>query len=197
MSMDRAVEGTTAAEATIRGGHEALVELARSGDADAFDRLVATRVDAAFRTARAILRDDADASDATQEAFFQIWRDLPRLRDLTKFDAWAGRILLNRCRTLLRRRPSSARQVRLDADYAAEALGASRSRMAEELVEADAIRRAFARLSDRQRELLAFHHVGGRSVADLAAMTGAPVGTTKWRLHDARQALERALEAER
>ena len=44
--------------------------------------------------------------------------------------------------------------------------------------------------------LLAFHHVAGHPVAELAAITGSPVGTVKWRLHAARQALERALEAE-
>jgi DNA-directed RNA polymerase specialized sigma24 family protein len=34
-------------------------------------------------------------------------------------------------------------------------------------------------------------------VADIAAMLGVPVGTAKWRLHEARAALERAMETQR
>jgi len=48
-----------------------------------------------------------------------------------------------------------------------------------------------------QRTLLALHHLEERPVAEIAAALGVPVGTVKWRLHDARRALERAMEAER
>jgi DNA-directed RNA polymerase specialized sigma24 family protein len=48
---------------------EELVELAASGDVDAFEVLVAARLNRAFRTASAILGNEADAYDAVQEAF--------------------------------------------------------------------------------------------------------------------------------
>src|SRR5262245_43374464 len=195
--MDQTVDRSATDLATPAGDVD-LVERARSGDAVAFDRLVASRVDAAFRTARAILRDDADAADATQETFFQVWRDLPSLRDPARFDAWAGRILMNRCRTALRRRRAgSVRAVRLIDDGDGRSEPVDLHSFADEQATSDGIRRAFERLTESQRELLAFHHAGGLGVAEIAAMTDAPVGTVKWRLHDARRALERALEAER
>jgi RNA polymerase sigma-70 factor (ECF subfamily) len=194
--MDRTVESVVA-DLAVGPGEVELVRRAQAGDADAFDVLVADRVTAAYQTAWAILRDEADARDATQETYFQVWRDLPRLREPEKFDAWAGRILHNRCLSLLRRRRNSeVREIRVDTSDAA-AYGSAPHRLAEAHAESDAIRRAFARLTSEQRVLLAFHHVHGRSVVELATITGAPTGTVKWRLHNARQALERALESER
>ena len=194
--MDRTVE-SVAPDLALGAGEVELVRRAQAGDADAFDVLLAGRVTTAYQTAWAILRDEADARDAAQETFFQVWRDLPRLRDPEKFDAWAGRILHNRCMTLLRRRRSNAvREVRVE-EWDSAAYASGRHHLADAHAESDAIRRAFARLTSDQRVLLAFHHVHGRSVADLATITGAPSGTVKWRLHRARQALERALESER
>ena len=180
--MDRTVDSVVA-DLAVGVGEVELVRRAQAGDADAFDVLVAGRVTAAYQTARAILRDEADARDATQETFFQVWRDLPRLREPEKFEAWAGRILHNRCLSLLRRRRNSeVREIRVEAwDDAAYSSG--RHRLAEQQAESDAIRRAFARLTHEQRVLLAFHHVHGRSVAELATIAGAPTGTVKWRLH--------------
>lgn len=194
--MDRTVESVVA-DLAVGAGEVELVRRAQAGDADAFDVLVADRVTAAYQTAWAILRDEADARDATQETYFQVWRDLPRLREPEKFDAWAGRILHNRCLSLLRRRRNSeVREIRVET-WDAAAYGSAPHRLAEAHAESDAIRRAFARLTSEQRVLLAFHHVHGRSVVELATITGAPTGTVKWRLHNARQALERALESER
>jgi RNA polymerase sigma-70 factor (ECF subfamily) len=195
--MDRTVESEVS-DRLLGAGEIDLVRRAQAGDPDAFDVLVAGRTTPAYRTAWAILRDDADARDATQETFFQVWRDLPRLRDPERFDAWAGRILHNRCISLLRRRRTTAvREVRVDTWDHPSGYASGERPLADDHAEADVIRRAFARLSPEQRTLLAFHHVHGRSVAELAIITGAPSGTVKWRLHHARQALERALEEER
>src|SRR6266567_2526754 len=91
----------------------ALVARAGAGDADAFADLVAPRLDRLLRSARAILGNEADARDATQDAFLSAWVNLPRLRDDRHFDAWLNRVLLNRCRDLLRHRRRS-REIVLD-----------------------------------------------------------------------------------
>jgi DNA-directed RNA polymerase specialized sigma24 family protein len=44
--------------------------------------------------------------------------------------------------------------------------------------------------------VLALHYVDGRPVEEIARTLAVPVGTAKWRLHQARQALERSMEAE-
>ena len=64
------------------------------------------------------------------------------------------------------------------------------------LVSNDAIVRAFDRLRPPERLILVLHHVEERPVAEIARSLGIPEGTAKWRLHAARAALEKALEAE-
>ena len=66
--------------------------------------LVTARVADAYRLARAILLDDAEAEDAVQEASLAAWRRRDSLRDPARFDAWFDRILVNQCRDQLRRR---------------------------------------------------------------------------------------------
>ena len=60
-----------------------------------------------------------------------------------------------------------------------------------------ALTTAFERLSVDHRHLLVMHHLHRIPVANLAKELGIPEGTTKWRLHAARTALTRALEADR
>ena len=87
----------------------ALVERARQGDALAFERLLRDRLDGLFRTAWAILGDESDARDATQDACIAAWRNLPGLREPERFDAWLTRVLVNGCRTRPVRRPTIRR----------------------------------------------------------------------------------------
>jgi DNA-directed RNA polymerase specialized sigma24 family protein len=74
-----------------------LVERAQGGDEEAFGLLAVPLGDRLFAVATRILRDDDLAADATQQALVSIWRDLPQLRDLARFDAWAYRLLVRAC----------------------------------------------------------------------------------------------------
>jgi RNA polymerase sigma-70 factor (ECF subfamily) len=176
-----------------------LVIGARSGDREAFDRLMVGRLEPTFRTAMAILGHEADARDATQLAFVKAWRDLPALRDVERFDAWFGRILVNTCRSALRRRRRAhVREIPVTSVEATDR-PASRApdRFEDRAAELDLLERAFERLAGDQRVLLVLHHLDQRPLVAIAAMLGIPEGTAKSRLYHARRALERALEDER
>ena len=96
-----------------------LVGRARQGDLDAFTALAGARLVAMTRTATAILGDEPEAHDAVQEALISIWRELPTLREPERFDAWAGRILVNACRHALKRRIRvRVREIRLSPEAA-------------------------------------------------------------------------------
>ncbi len=202
-----APDATHAAAAGILPWHDApsapstrarLVEQARAGDRVAFERLVEPWIEPAFRTALAVLGREADARDATQDALLDAWRNIRSLRDPDRFDAWLGRIHVNACRAVGRRRGrSTVREISLsmlpDPDEPA-----SRSRgLEEESASLDELEHVFARLSIEQRTILVLHHLERQPVARIAAVLGIPEGTAKWRLHAARAALERALEEER
>jgi RNA polymerase sigma-70 factor, ECF subfamily len=192
---------TTAADAAT-SADDALVRRARTGDAAAFGVLVDTRIDRCYRLAWSILSNEADAADATQDALVSAWRQLPRLRDTSAFDGWLNRIVANaalmarRHRVRLREvsvRPASPGDETAPPESAQDLH--ARTQM-DEMVDNDAIGRAFDRLRPQDRMILALHHVEERSVAEIARSLGIPVGTAKWRLHAARNALERAMEAE-
>ena len=183
---------------SVRDG--ALLERAASGDRDAFDILIGPRLDRLYRMAVAITRSEADARDATQDACVLAWRELPRLREPAKFDPWLSQILVNAARGVVRRTGRRrVRELSTDADDGGGTTGPEPSTPAESdtFADSNAIQRAFGRLDGTTRALLVLHYVEGSPLADIARATGSPVGTVKWRLSNARRALERALEAER
>src|SRR4249919_420472 len=74
-----------------------LVERAMAGDHDAFSELARISIGRLYVIARLILRDDAMAEDATQDALLAAWRHVRGLRDAERFDAWLRRLLVNAC----------------------------------------------------------------------------------------------------
>ena len=73
------------------------VERAMRGDHDAFAALIDASANRIFALASLILRDSDRAQDATQEAIVRAWRELPRLRDPERFEAWLRRMVVNAC----------------------------------------------------------------------------------------------------
>ena len=182
----------------IRDGE--LLERAASGDRDAFDVLIGPRLDRLYRLAVVITRSEADARDATQDACVLAWRELPRLREHAKFDSWLSQIVVNAARGVVRKTGQArVRELSSDADAEAGRVRAEAVRPSETdtFAETNAIQRAFGRLDETTRALLVLHYVEGSPLADIARASGSPLGTVKWRLSNARRALEKALEAER
>jgi len=172
-----------------------LVDLAREGDAAAFESLVRSRMDAMYRLGLAILGDEADAADAAQMAFVAAWRQLPQMRELDRFDAWLQRVAVNSCRTVLRARGRRRmREIPMAQMGPAEerALGAAESVRPD----GEILRAALGHLSLDRRAVLALHHLDGRPLTEVAEILGIPVGTAKSRLFKARAELEKALREE-
>jgi len=174
-----------------------LVAAAQAGDSGAYELLVEPRLPRLLRLAYSILGNEADAEDAVQEACLLAWRELTRLRDRDRFEAWLWQIAINACRGRLRsRKPARVREISVDGlapDQEPHAIGRL---LGEDLGAVDEIRRAFARLDPDKRTILVLHHAEERSVVEIAELLGIPEGTAKWRLHAARRALERALAQE-
>lgn len=171
-----------------------LVRRARAGDAAAFESIAASRLPAAFRLASAILGSEADAADATQNALLAAWRELPRLREVDRFDAWLHRILVNECRMQVRRR-ARVREIPMGPESGPNPRDLAYATPTLDRVELmDLLEGAFEQLDPEDRAMVVLHHLEDRPLAEIAATLHMPVGTVKWRLHEARQALQRALE---
>ena len=164
---------------------------ARDGDVRAFEALMEAGLARTYRLATAVLGSEPDARDAVQEAWLAAWRQLPSLVDPAKFDAWVDRIVVNACRMSLRRRGRVLEIPIADGfDLEASAPGP------EQVVARHELEQAFGRLTVEQRTILVLHHLEQRPLGAIAEVLAIPVGTAKSRLHTARLALERALEAE-
>jgi RNA polymerase sigma-70 factor, ECF subfamily len=185
--------------AAVSAGESALVERARHGDHDAFSALVDGRLTTTFRTALAILGNEADARDATQEIFLRAWRNLPELRDPDRFGAWFGRIVVNTCRSAIRgRRRRIVREISVEAlPFDGDQLTSGANAHEDRTADLDVLVRALDRLPVMERTLLALHHFENLSLDEIGERIGVPAKTVKSRLFSARRSLERALAVER
>ena len=167
-----------------------LVEAAQRGDHSAFEALTSVRVDRLFTIARLILRDVHLAEDAVQETLIRTWQQLPRLRDVDKFDAWLHRLLVNSCADQGRKRRRISNQVDLAGIEPKE------SDQSGNTADRDQLERGFRRLKPEQRAAVVLHYYMGYSAEEIAEMLGTPVGTAKSRIHYATEALRAALDAD-
>ena len=81
-----------------------LVGRAANGDETAFESIMRRNNRLLFRTARSILKNDAEAEDALQEAYLRAWRALSTFRADSKLSTWLVRIVINEALGRLRRR---------------------------------------------------------------------------------------------
>jgi RNA polymerase sigma-70 factor, ECF subfamily len=168
-----------------------VVAAAANGDHDAFEVLAVSSGSRLFGIAFLILRDRQRAEDAVQETLVHAWRELPKLRDLGRFDAWLHRILVNACNDVgrhQRRWSTEVRLVRPEASVADEA-GA--------LADRDQLERGFRRLRPEQRTVVVLHFYVGLTVPEIAATLAIPAGTIKSRLHYATRTLRASLAGDR
>jgi RNA polymerase sigma-70 factor (ECF subfamily) len=168
----------------------AIVDAAASGDHRAFGLLAEQSADRLYATATLILRDRALAEDAVQEALIRAWRDLPGLRDPSRWDAWVRRLTVNACIDETRRRGRRPTMSLLPEHDRPVPDGATR------LAERDRLERAFAQVSPQHRAALVLHHHLGLPLPEIADALGIPLGTAKSRLHHARRAMRAALETD-
>ncbi|HMH81984.1 MAG TPA: RNA polymerase sigma factor [Gemmatimonadales bacterium] len=162
------------------------------GDAEAFG-IVIRRYEAGLqRFATRMLGSRDAAADAVAEGFVRAYRHLASCREPTRIRTWLYRIVTNRCKSHLARR--SVADVPLDdappvADPSDSAAALER---AEQLA---LVNRALTALSPDKREAFVLKHVEGLSYEEMAAVTGERIPTLKMRVHRAREALLKALEA--
>jgi RNA polymerase sigma-70 factor (ECF subfamily) len=170
---------------------EELVERAMHGDREAFTSLARDAADRCYALAYRILRDPHRAQDATQQALIAAWRDLPGLRDPSRFDAWLRRLVVNACYTEARGERRWDAKVRLISTDTPAVPDIARS-----VANRDDLERAFRRLTPEQRAVVVLHHHLGYPLTEIAATLGIPQGTARSRLHHAVRQLRAALDDE-
>jgi RNA polymerase sigma-70 factor (ECF subfamily) len=148
----------------------------------------------AFRVARGVLRNDADAEDVAQEALLRAYGRFDGLRDTQRFRGWLVRIVfrlaLDRARSTKRRELREtewSQPARRTAPPTAEDLAASSEFQAH-------FDRALDALPEKLRLVLLLAAMEGHTLEEVAAMLGLPIGTVKSRLFVGRKKLAEKLQ---
>jgi len=176
------------------------VSSAAAGDVRAFENLMRHHNRAMFRTARAILKDDAEAEDALQEAYLQAYRSLGGFRADARFSTWLARIVVNESLMRLRKHTRRASIVPIQAAAPLEEVEqVSDDNMAKP--DSSAERAEMRRLLEAQIDLLPdayrtvfmLRAVEEMSVEETAAVLEIPPATVRTRFFRARSLLREAL----
>ncbi|MGJ8571343.1 MAG: RNA polymerase sigma factor [Hoeflea sp.] len=169
-----------------------LVAGARLGSSSAIAKLATMRGPGLFRHAMRLLGNSDDAHDAVQEAWIEIIKGLPRLRDDRAFVAWAYRILTRRAARIISVRIRDRNQIYDTAqpdDFCVPEPGSLAA-------DAHAVRQAIKALPPPQAAAISLFYLEDMSVAEVAIALDVPPGTIKTRLMHARAKLNKALKGD-
>jgi len=174
-----------------------LVRRFRDGDSTAFEALVERHTATIFNFAVHLLGDPADASDATQQTFIQLFASARGWRQDAPFRAWLLRIARNKCIDLLRRRRAVPMSELTRGEEAADLDPADADPLPEEIYERaelqQAIQAAIDALPFRNREVVLLRYLGGLTFAEVAESLGIPENTAKTLFQRAKSQLRREL----
>jgi len=179
-----------------------LVTRTLAGDMRALEGLMRRHNRTLFRTARAILRDDAEAEDVVQEAYVRAYAALPGFRGESKLSTWLVRITANEALMRRRKRGRRADVVPMDGTVDGESRKEPMSEEAgpEENAQRGEMRRLLEgridALPDDYRAVFMLRAVEELSVEETAAALGIPEATVRSRHFRARGLLRESLARE-
>ncbi|HEX7324109.1 MAG TPA: RNA polymerase sigma factor [Rhodanobacteraceae bacterium] len=178
-----------------------LAERAAHGDGTAFEAIMRRHNRQLFRTARSILKSDAGAEDAVQEAYLHAWRALGKFHADAKLSTWLVRIVINEALARLHRKhpatvplesvmtaPDPVTQTALAADTAALPDRVAMRGQLRKLLEA-----RIDLLPDAFRSVFMLRAVEEMSVQEVSAALDIPEATVRTRFFRARSMLRESL----
>ena len=182
-----------------------LIAAAQGGDVAAFEAIMRAHNRLLFRTARAILRNEADAEEIVQEAYLKAFLNLERFAGEARIETWLVKITVNEALARLRRRmPAVSTEAFAEAQMSAHtdvhipAVTPRPAASPEAAAAQGEIRRlleaAIDALPQAQRSVFMLRAVEEFSTEDTADCLGIPPDTVKTRLHRAKLHLRRSLQ---
>ena len=180
-----------------------LVKRAAAHDQGAFRVLMKRHNQILYRTARSILKNEAEAEDAVQEAYLQAYRAMGDFRGDAKVSTWLVRIVVNESITRLHKHARRAEVIRLEGDELQDQHSSedSMNDSPPELPERAAVRAETRRLleakidqlPDAFRTVFVLRAVEEMTVEEIAVVLGIPEATVRTRFFRARGMLRESL----
>jgi RNA polymerase sigma-70 factor (ECF subfamily) len=168
------------------------VRQARAGEPEAWDALFRRYQRPLYTYVFELVHEEQESLDIVQESFIAATRHIAGLCDDAKFGSWLFGIAHQKC--IPRWRKKGRDQQLRDAfeDTPAEFESGPDDLLIRREQEEEFMKRLH-QLPFAHRSALLLHYIEGFSLAEIAAVTGAGVGTVKSRLHYARKAFEKLL----
>jgi RNA polymerase sigma-70 factor (sigma-E family) len=143
------------------------------------------------RLAAILVRDTATAEEIVQDAFMALYRPGGKSRDAEEAVSYLRQVVINRSRTVLRRRTAAGKYTpKPEPDAPSAEQGAIT------LLEHSAVVSALRELPERQREVVVLRYYADLTEAEIAAAMGISRGTVKAHTARAMHALRTALESD-
>lgn len=155
---------------------EELVKRALERDADAFSDLMLSQMQEMYKIARTILSNEEDAADAISDTILSCWEKLHQLKEVKYFRTWMTRILINKCRDILRKR--------------------ERLFLTDKMQESAAVDRGFENieweqalesLDEHYRTVVVLYYAEGFKASEISEILQIPESTVRTRLARARE----------
>jgi RNA polymerase sigma-70 factor, ECF subfamily len=167
-------------------------------DHEQFERMMRLHNRRLYRIARAVLRDDAEAEDALQEAYLCAYRSFGRFRGESSLATWLSRLVLNECLGRLRRDARRRKVVPLvGSEHEMDSVAGPDSKRPERIVARREMRALLERKLDQLPEtfrlVFVLRSVEELSVEETARSLGIPVATVRTRHFRAKSLLRESL----
>ncbi|MFB0840545.1 RNA polymerase sigma factor [Paenibacillus oleatilyticus] len=171
-----------------------LVKQAKKGNKEALLQIIMAYQDAYYRLAYTYMGNEHDAMDAMEDMIVTLYEKIDQLQKGEAFYNWSKTILVNRCKTILRKKgrffPLEDEQEQSLASFADD----NPYRHKESELDMQVL---LSHLNAQQREAIELRYVHDLPYQTIADMTGTPLGTIKSRISQGIQKLKAMIGGDR
>jgi RNA polymerase sigma-70 factor (ECF subfamily) len=178
-----------------------LINQAKSGDAQAYDKLLNKYRNSVYNLVYRMVRDIEEAEDLTQEAFIKAFNSLAQFNEDYAFSTWLYKIATNNCIDFFRKRklqtlsldkPIQYKDSEIHQEIPDPELNPEKSILASE--RSSIIREAIETLPEKYYTAIVLRHTEEKSYEEISEILRLPIGTVKARIFRAREMLNKALK---
>ena len=179
---------------------EELVGIVVGGDVDCFEELITRYQSRVFGMARKYFRNESDAEDVVQTIFTKTFQKLSSYKGTAPFEHWFMRLSVNTCYDALRRKRNRPDQTISDMLFddeswqdrlgnipdASDRVGLEEAR--------ELVYTVLGQISDRARIVLTLQELEGRTIKEIAEITGWSESLVKVQAFRARKEMRASVE---